>query len=118
AYPNVGASHNANYLGWHYNWPGAIGLYNDVTLKRYPTCSVTNVTPHVVFPSISLSEINAGANREMPFEVAFKCQTGVINSTASSGTALGIRASAGAQAASAALGLRNANGGLSYLVSD
>ncbi len=118
AYPNVGASHYGNYSGWHYNWPGAIGLYNDVTLKRYPTCAVTNVTPHVVFPSISIGEINAGASREIPFEVAFKCQTGVINSTAANGTALGIKASAGALAAAASLGLVNANGGLSYLVSD
>lgn len=118
AYPNVGQTHYGNYNGWHYNWPGAIGLYNDVTLKRYPTCAVTNVTPNVVFPSISIGEINAGASREMPFEVAFKCQSGVINSTAANGTALGIKVSSGALAASSALGLVNANGGLSYLVSD
>lgn len=118
AYPNVGQTHYGNYAGWHYNWPGAIGLYNDVTLKRYPTCAVTNATPHVVFPSISIGEINAGASREMPFQVDFKCQTGVINNTATNGTALGIRVSAGSLAASSGLGLVNANGGLSYLVSD
>ncbi|MBB4862535.1 type 1 fimbria pilin [Pseudomonas nitritireducens] len=118
AYPRVGEVHYANYDGWHYNWPGAIGLYGDVTLKRYPTCAVTNVTPHVVFPSISIGEINAGQSREMPFQVDFKCQTGVINSTAANGTALGIKVSAGALAASSGLGLVNANGGLSYLVSD
>ncbi|WP_447752607.1 fimbrial protein [Pseudomonas nicosulfuronedens] len=118
AYPNVGQTHYGNWAGWYYNWPGAIGLYNFVTLKRYPTCAVTNVTPHVVFPSISIGEINAGANREMPFQVDFKCQSGVFNSTAPNGTALGIKVSAGALAASSALGLVNANGGLSYLVSD
>ncbi|MBD9680650.1 fimbrial protein [Pseudomonas sp. PDM18] len=118
AYPIVGQTHISNYPGWHYNWPGAIGLYNKMTLKRYPTCAVTNVTPNVVFPSISIGEINAGANREMPFQVDFKCQTGVINSTAANGTALGIKVSAGALAASSGLGLINANGGLSYLVSD
>ncbi|MFR0693627.1 fimbrial protein [Enterobacterales bacterium AE_CKDN230030158-1A_HGKHYDSX7] len=118
AYPTVGQTHYGNYSGWHYNWPGAIGLYGDVTLKRYPTCAVTNVTPHVVFPSISIGEINAGANREMPFQVDFKCQSGVTNSTAANGTALGIKVSSGALAASSGLGLVNANGGLSYLVSD
>ncbi|MBG7025786.1 fimbrial protein [Pseudomonas aeruginosa] len=117
-YPRVGETHYGNYSGWHGNWPGAIGLYNDVTLKRYPTCAVTNVTPHVVFPSISLGEIKAGASREMPFEVAFKCETGVLNSTAANGTALGIKASPGALAAGASLGLVNASGGLSYLLSD
>ncbi|WP_448679474.1 fimbrial protein [Pseudomonas nicosulfuronedens] len=118
SYPNVGQTHYGNWSGWHTNWPGAIGLYNFMTLKRYPTCAITNVTPHVVFPSISIGEINTGASREMPFEVAFKCQTGVINSTAANGTALGIKVSAGALAASSGLGLVNANGGLSYLVSD
>lgn len=118
SYPNVGQTHYGNWSGWYTNWPGAISLYNFVTLKRYPTCAITNVTPHVVFPSISIGEINAGANREMPFEVAFKCQTGVINSTAANGTALGIKVSAGALAASSGLGLVNASGGLSYLVSD
>ncbi|WP_312254261.1 fimbrial protein [Stutzerimonas nitrititolerans] len=125
AYPNVGQTHYGNYSGWHGNWPGAIGLYRDVTLKRYPTCAVTNVTPHVVFPSISIGEINSGASREMPFQVDFKCQTGVLSSTTpstsqtgTSGTALGIKVSAGALAASSGLGLVNANGGLSYLISD
>jgi len=118
AYPRVGEAHNGNYDGWHYNWPAAIGLYGDVTLKRYPTCAVISVTPNVVFQSISIGEINAGASREMPFQVDFKCQSGVTNSTAVNGTALGIKVSAGALAASSGLGLVNANGGLSYLVSD
>lgn len=118
SYPRVGVSHYGNYDGWHHNWPSAISLYNKVTLKRYPTCAVTNVTPHLVFPSISIGEINAGSSQEMPFEVAFKCQSGVINSTALNGTALGIKVSSGGLAASSSLGLINANGGLSYLVSD
>jgi type 1 fimbria pilin len=118
AYPNVGQTHYGNYSGWYYNWPGAIGLYNDVTLKRYPTCAITNVTPHVIFPTISSSEINAGGNREMPFEVAFKCQSGITSGTTSNSTAMGITVSAGALAAATRLGLVNANGGLSYLVSD
>ncbi|WP_207883994.1 fimbrial protein [Pseudomonas sp. 30_B] len=118
SYPNVGQTHYGNYAGWYGNWPGAIGLYKLMTLKRYPTCAITNVTPHVTFPPISVSEINAGGSREMPFEVAFKCQSGITSSTAVNGTALGIKVSAGALAASSALGLVNANGGLSYLVSD
>lgn len=125
SYPRVGETHYGNWSGWYSNWPGAIGLYNDVTLKRYPTCAVTNVTPHVVFPSISIGEVNAGGSREMPFQVDFKCQSGVLSSTTpstsqtgTSGTALGIKVSAGALAASSGLGLVNASGGLSYLVSD
>lgn len=118
AYPNVGKTHYGNHYGWHYNWPGAIGLLNGVTLKRYPTCAVLNVTPHVVFPRLSIAEINEGVSHEVPFQVSFKCQTGFTNSTASNGTALGIKVSSGAAAAAASLGLVNANGGISYLVSD
>ncbi|WP_284337682.1 fimbrial protein [Comamonas sp. NoAH] len=116
--PTTGNSHAVDYTGWASYWPGTIGLYNNVTLKRYPTCAVTNVTPHIFFPSISVGEINNGDSREATFEVAFKCQTGATSSVASNGTALGVKASAGSQSAAASLGLINANGGLSYLVSD
>ncbi|EST16864.1 fimbrial family protein [Pseudomonas putida S610] len=118
AYPTVGQTHYGNWSGWYGNWPGALGLYNKVTLKRYPTCSVTSVTPYVVFPSISVSEINAGGRREMPFQVNFRCQSNMLNSTSANGTAIGIKVSSGALAASSSLGLVNAQGGLAYLLAD
>ncbi|MDZ5604555.1 fimbrial protein [Pseudomonas sp. RP23018S] len=118
SYPNVGQTHYGNWAGWYASWPGSMALYNKVTLKRYPTCAVTTVTPQVVFATLSVNQINAGDSVELPFQVGFRCQTGVINSTAANGTALGIKVSAGALAASASLGLVNAQGGLSYLLSD
>ena len=117
-YPRVGHTHYGNYSGWYENWPGALGLYNKVTLKRYPTCSVSSVTPYVVFPSISVSEINAGGSREMPFQINFRCQSNIVNSTSANGTAIGIKVSSGALAASSSLGLVNAQGGLTYLLAD
>ena len=117
--PTVGQGHwGGNWGGWYSNWPGAIGLYRYVTLKRYPTCAVMTVTPHVQFPSITLAEIDSGGVREAPFELTFKCQSGMTNGTGAGATALGIRVSSGALAASPALGLVNASGGLSYLLSD
>lgn len=118
AYPTVGQTHYGNWSGWYGNWPGALGLYNQVTLKRYPTCSVSSVTPYVVFPSISVSEINAGGSREVPFQINFRCQSTVLNSASANGTAIGIKVSSGALAASSSLGLINAQGGLAYLLSD
>ncbi|MBA6061149.1 fimbrial protein [Pseudomonas juntendi] len=117
-YPVVGQTHAGNAAGWPSFWPGALGFYNQVTLKRYPTCSVSNVTPHVVFPPISTGEINAGGSLEMPFDINFRCQNSVVNSTSANGTAIGIKVSSGALAASSSLGLINAQGGLSYLLSD
>lgn len=117
--PTVGQAHvGGNWGGWYSNWPGAIGLYRYVTLKRYPTCAVMTVTPHVQFPPITLAEIDSGGVREAPFELTFKCQSGMTNGTGAGATALGIRVSSGALAASPALGLVNASGGLSYLLSD
>lgn len=66
----------------------------------------------------SLAEIDSGGVREAPFELTFKCQSGMTNGTGAGATALGIRVSSGALAASPALGLVNASGGLSYLLSD
>ena len=106
-----------NWGGWYSNWPGAIGLYRYVTLKRYPTCAVMTVTPHVQFPPITLAEIDSGGVREAPFELTFKRQSGMTNGTGAGATALGIRVQR-ALAASPALGLVNASGGLSYLLSD
>ncbi|WP_049870588.1 fimbrial protein [Pseudomonas cremoricolorata] len=116
--PRAGGPHFGNYRGWFRNWPGALGLYNRVTLKRYPTCAVTSVTSHVTFAPISEDELNAGASREVPFEVAFKCQQNAESSTALNATALGLKVSPGSLAASSALGLMNAEGGSSYLLSD
>ncbi|WP_243434562.1 fimbrial protein [Pseudomonas sp. 30_B] len=120
SYPNVGQPHSGgNWNGWYSYYPGAISLYNNVTLKRYQTCSVVNITPVVMFQTISVEQLNAGVKRGQPFSIQFNCQTGAtVNSTAVNSTALGIKASPGSVAASSRLGLINANGGLSYLVSD
>ncbi|MBJ9977671.1 fimbrial protein [Pseudomonas sp. S75] len=118
SYPTVGQTHYGNWAGWYANWPGSLSLFNKVTLKRFPTCAVTTVTPYVVFPSMSLNEVNAGGSRELPFQVSLRCQSGAVNGTGVNATALGIKVSSGALAASSALGLLNAQGGLSYLVSD
>lgn len=118
AAPTTGQTHGSSIGGWHFNWPAALGLYGDVTIKRQPTCAVMNVTPHVVFPSLSMGELAAGGTREAPFQVNFRCQDAAVSSTAKNGTALGVKVSAGALAAASSLGLVNANGGVTYLVSD
>lgn len=119
AYPKVGQAHaGGNWAGLPANWPGTIGLYKDVTLKRYPTCAVLTVTPYVLFPSISHMEINRGDSVTAPFEVRIKCQPGAINSTAPGGTAIGVLVSPGSLAVSNQLKLANSSGGLAYLVSE
>lgn len=120
SYPDVGKPHSGgNWSGWYGYYPGAISLYNNVTLKRYQTCSVINVTPVVSFSTITVAELNAGAKRTQPFNIQFNCQTGAtVNSVAANSAAMGIKASAGSVAAAQTLGLANSSGGLNYLVSD
>lgn len=116
AYPNVGLTHYGNYAGFPANWPGALGLYGKVTLKRYPTCAVITATPNVTFPTISISELNAGGSREVPFDVYFKCQMNATFTTGINGTALGFKIPLDSFVAAARLGLTY--GGVSYLLSD
>lgn len=114
AYPVVGQTHYGNYSGWPASWPGALGLYGKVTLKRYPTCAVITATPNVTFPAISVGELNAGGSREVPFEVYIKCQLAARDGV--NGPALGFKVSQGAFVAAAKLGL--VDGGVRYLLSD
>lgn len=116
--PTAGTSHGSHHEGWHANWPGAISLYHQITLKRYPTCAVLTATPYVQLPSISSQDITNGRTVEAPFEITFKCQASVGNGTSNNETALGIKVSAGALSAATTLNLVNSNGGVSHLVSD
>ncbi|WP_408004427.1 fimbrial protein [Pseudomonas schmalbachii] len=113
-----GLNHLNYYDGWYGAWPGNISLYNQVTLKRYPTCAVTTVTPTVLFPTVTVNELNSGGSRTEPFQIQFRCQTAATSGTAQNNTAMGIKASAGALAAAPGLGLQNVSGGLTYLLSD
>ncbi len=119
AAPTTGNSHVNDFNGWASNWPGAIGMYRNVTLKRYPTCVVLNATPYVFLPSVSRNDIENGtATSEVPFQISFKCQNAMVSGTGNNQTALGILASPGAYAAAPKLGLVNAQSGISHLVSD
>lgn len=85
-----------DFNGWAGNWPGAIGMYRNVTLKRYPTCVVLNATPYVFLPSVSRNDIENGtATSEVPFQISFKCQNAMVSGTGNNQTALGILASPG-----------------------
>ncbi|VFS46116.1 fimbrial protein [Budvicia aquatica] len=77
----VGADSNSIYYGWYNMWPGAVNLHNRITIRRSATCSVTNVTPTVRFPIITVAELRAGVSRQMPITIQFNCQTGTPANT-------------------------------------
>ncbi|PVZ83894.1 fimbrial protein [Serratia sp. S1B] len=123
----VGADSASVYYGWYAYWPGAINLYNRIYIRRSATCSVTNVTPTVTFPIISVPELKAGATRQMPITIQFSCQTGapannsvaaIASGIAANQTAMGILVKPANAAAAIDAGLGTAGSGVKYLLSD
>lgn len=116
--PPLGSDSYGNSQGYGSEWPGTLSLYNYVTIRRSATCAVNTVTPVVQFPLITVAELMAGGNRQVPFQVSFKCQSAAVSGVAQTQTALGLLPSAGSRAAASSLGLTNASGGSAYLLSD
>lgn len=123
----VGGDSLSQSSGWYVYWPGAVNLYNALYIRRSATCSVTNVTPTVIFPVITVAELNSGVTRKMPFSIQFSCQTGApasnnvaafANGIAENQTAMGILANSANASTAIVQGFGTAGGGVSYLLSD
>jgi hypothetical protein len=124
----VGLDARVYYSGFPDHWPGAVNLHNRIYIRRSATCSVTNVTPTVIFPSITVGELKAGATRQMPITIQFGCQTGSpansgLTTTMASGTgekqtAMGILVNPANAAAAVSVGFGTTGSGISYLLSD
>ncbi|WP_042289066.1 fimbrial protein [Paraburkholderia mimosarum] len=120
-----GADHNVAYDGFYDRWPGAINPYNTVYIRRTATCAVTNATPVVVFPVITVDELNKGTTRQLPVTIQMQCQSttpsgmnAFASGTGADQTALGILAPAANAQAAVSAGLTTAGTGVTYLLSD
>ncbi|PNM25893.1 fimbrial protein [Yersinia enterocolitica] len=116
--PIEGTDSVSNWPGWYATWPASIGLYNYVTFRRTTICAVTNFTPTVILPRISVAELNSGSTTSAEFKVDFQCQTGVTSGVTAGTVAMGFLVPAANAAKAQALGLMNGSGGISHLVSD
>lgn len=87
-------------------------------LTRKNTCVVRNVTPYVVFPIITVNELNNNQTRSADITVDIECQSGTESGINSGQTTLGIQTSFSGYLKAQSLGLVNAAGGVSYLLSD
>lgn len=124
---SVGADSASKYGGWPSAWPGAVTLWNKVIIRRSATCMVSNVTPNVLFPLITVAELNQGKTRQAPVQVRFACQTGApasngvasfISGTAANETAMGILVQPANAVAAIREGFGTSGGGIGYLLSD
>jgi len=115
------------YAGWYGDWPGAVNLYQHLTTRSAATCAVTSVTPHVLFPTISVAELNQGGTRQAPVDIVFQCQTGApanagltafSSGTGAGQTAMGVLVPPANYQLAASQQLVTAGAGATYLLSD
>ena len=124
----VGADSNSVYPDFQKGtYVGAVRFYQSLYINRSATCAVTTVTPVVVFPGITVQELNQGVQRQQPFNIQFNCQTAAPANTGvsalSSGTgrgqtAMGLLVQPENYAAAQLVGLNTSGTGVSYLLSD
>lgn len=122
-----GADHASNHDGWYQYWPAAVNLYYRISLRRAATCSVTTVTPNVVFPKITVAQLNQGEQASVPFDVRFQCETGaadgglerrLVSGTQRDQTAMGLLVPAANYQSAIAEGLTTSANGVTFLLSD
>lgn len=117
--PTVGSDSASNYQGFSTNWTAiGIGTPPKTNVTMNATCVARNVTPVVLFPTISTLDLNAGKTVQSNFTVTVECSNSVESGTASGQTAIGIQTSQEAYQTAQSLGLVNSSGGVSYLLSD
>lgn len=115
---NEGDDSASHYAFWGaYNGFGYT-LNNGIVLSNNATCAVKNLTPRVIFPTMSIQELLAGGTREADISVQIECNYDVLSGITKGQTAIGIQVSPGAYLAAQKLNLVNVQGGVSALVSD
>lgn len=96
----------------------AFGMRQGASLSTTASCVVRNATPEVYFWPITIEELKHGDSREANFSVQMECDRAVNAGVNANQTAIGIQASAGAEAKARQLGLTTSSGGITYLLSD
>lgn len=118
SYPEEGRDHISHFPGWYGNWPGNISLYQQLYTRRAGGCAVTTVTPYVLFPSISISELLLGETRTADIQINYRCQnTANINGPATNANAIAFKIGANNYQEAKSLGLINLDA-VTHLVSD
>ncbi|WP_315904190.1 fimbrial protein [Serratia proteamaculans] len=87
------------------------------SLSYTATCVARNVTPLVILPTISVSQLTAGQTSQAQFTINIECDNAAVSGVSTNNTALGLQVPYDSYAAAQQLGLVNANGGVSYLLS-
>lgn len=86
-----GADSQSVYTGWYGYWPMGVGLLNNITVRRVPACVFRMVTPYVLFPTISVEQVNKGEKIERDFTVSYDCEKTYSPGTVINQVAIGLK---------------------------
>jgi len=116
---NVGTDSNVNVHAWEYSIPIGLNGSPSATFSYTPSCVVRTTTPYVVFPTVTVSQLNAGETLSRNFDVTLECDNTINKTVSTSAVAVGLQPSLPAFNHAKMLGLIDATtGGVKYLVSD
>ncbi|WP_392566615.1 fimbrial protein [Utexia brackfieldae] len=114
-----GSDGGTNYSTWFTGRWNAIGMGTSPrpAISYASSCAVRNVTPIVVFPTVSDVSLNAGNTVQGDLTITLECDDKLSPSDLGM-VMLGLQTSYPTYLTEQNLGLVNANGGMKYLLSD
>ncbi|MGO4744192.1 fimbrial protein [Serratia quinivorans] len=115
----IGSDSATNFATWGTGRWNAMGMGTTPisSLSYTATCVARNVTPLVILPTISVSELTAGQTSQAQFTINIECDNAAVSGINTNNTALGLQVPYDSYALAQQLGLVNANGGVSHLLS-
>lgn len=123
-----GSDHATNYHGFYAYWPASVNMSRRIYIRNAASCSVRNVTPYVLFPPITVAQLESGKKITLPINIDFSCQTGapansglsnMVSGTGVGQTAMGFLPRPSNVSSAVNLGLTVPNGGgITHLLTD
>lgn len=115
----VGTDSNKNITGWNYSIPIGLNGSPSATFSYTPSCVVKTVTPYVVFPVVTVEQLNSGEKISKNFDITLECDNTINKSISTTAVSIGLQPSLSAFNHAQELGLIDpVTGGITYLVSD
>lgn len=116
----IGSDSANNFSTWATGRWNAMGMGTAPisSLSYTATCVVRNATPLVILPRIAASQLTAGQTSQAQFTINVECDNAAVSGISTNRTAMGLQVPFGSFELAQRLGLVNASGGVSYLLSD
>ena len=116
----IGQAHRGgNWACWASDWPSVISLYgNNISVRRGAMCQVTDFTPVVYLPPITVAQLKRGEYSSAPFRIGFACESTVISGVATNkgNVAMGFLPPDSSVASAEALNLTNGANAITWLL--